>query len=271
MDHHISSRGKKPIQSYTEKLKNFPRPDTVSELQRFLGTLNYYRDYIPQLAERAVPLYLLTQKGAAWKWRPGQEGAFSSLRRALVTEPVCLAFPNWGHEFYVEADGSSQGVAAILSQLDQCTNKLRPISYFSSSLNSTQRNYGATQLEAWALVSAARKWLVYLKAASRVVFLSDHHPLQWLRAQKDPWHTYARWILELEELPYEIKYRPGRDNTAADYLSRNRHLLYDDVINQEQTFEEHLYVIHLPSQLRARISQGQSEDPVIREAKRQDR
>ena len=35
LGHHISSRGRKPIQSYAEKLKNFPRPDTVSELQRF--------------------------------------------------------------------------------------------------------------------------------------------------------------------------------------------------------------------------------------------
>ena len=158
MGHHILNKGREPIESYKGKLKNFPRPESVSELQRFLGTLNYYRDYIPQLAERAASLNLLTHKGAAWEWSACQEGAFSSLRKALITEPVCLTFPNWGKEFYVEADGSSQRIAAALSQLDKRTNKLRPISYFSSSLNSTQWNYGAMQLEAWALVSASRKF-----------------------------------------------------------------------------------------------------------------
>ena len=176
-----------------------------------------------------------------------------------------MAYPNWGKEFYVEADGSAQGVAAVLSQMDEHTRKLRPIAYFSSSLNPTQRNYCATRLEAWALVSAARKWSVYLKAASRVIFLTDHHPLQWLRSQKDPRHTYARWILELEELAYEIKYRPGRDNVAANYLSRNRNISYDNEVNQEQPFEKYLYVIRLSDQLKSQILDGQRVDPVVRE------
>ena len=54
--------------------------------------------------------------------------------------------------------------AAVLSQLDESTGKLRPIQFFSSSLSSTQKNYSAGQLEAWALVAATRKWSVYLKA-----------------------------------------------------------------------------------------------------------
>ena len=121
MGHHVSNKGREPIELYTGKLKNLPRPESVSELQRFLG--NYYRDYISQLAERAGPLNLLTHNEAAWEWGC-QEGAFSSLRKALITEPVCLVFPNWGKELYVGAERSSQGIAAVLSQLDKRTNKL---------------------------------------------------------------------------------------------------------------------------------------------------
>ena len=54
----------------------------------------------------------------------------------------------------------------MLSQLDEETGILRPIQYFSSSLNSSQKNFSAGQLEAWALVVAARKWSVYLKGAT---------------------------------------------------------------------------------------------------------
>ena len=101
-----------------------------------------------------------------------------------------LAFPQWNKSFYVEVDASTTGVGAVLSQKGTATNKLRPICYYSSSLSPSQKSYSAGQLEAWALVSAARKWLVFLRAASEVIFLTDHCPLQWMRSQKDPRHTY---------------------------------------------------------------------------------
>ena len=71
--------------------------------------------------------------------------------------------------------------------------------------------------------------------------------------------------MELEELAYEINYRPGRDNVAADYLSRNRNISYDNEVNQEQPFEEHLYAIRLSDQLKSQILNGQRVDPVVRE------
>ena len=84
------------------------------------------------------------------------------------------------------------GVGAVLSQEDSSPKIFLPICYYSSSLSPTQKNYSAGQLEAWALVSAARKWSVYLRAATEVVFVTDHCPLQWLRTQKDPRHI--RWM-----------------------------------------------------------------------------
>ena len=47
--------------------------------------------------------------------------------------------------------------------------------------------------------------MVYLQAASRVVIITDHHPLEWLRRQRDPRNKYARWILEFEPINYEIQ------------------------------------------------------------------
>ena len=94
-------------------------------------------------------------------------------------------------------------------------------------------------METWALVFAARKWSVYLKAAPEVVFLTDHNPLKWMRRQKDPRHTFARWLLELEELPYRIEYRPG--SKVANYLSCIPNLEYDEELNSEDAFEDRVY------------------------------
>ena len=156
--------------------------------------------------------------------------------------------------------------AAVLSQLDENTGKLRPIHFFSSSLSPSQRNYSACQLEAWSLVAATRKWSVYLKGAPGVTLLTDHCPLQWLKQQKDPKHTYARWLMELQELPFIIEYRPGRENQVADRLSRNPELTFDREVNKEEDFEDKIFPVSDADDLYGRIVAGQVQDDVIRKA-----
>ena len=85
-----------------------------------------------------------------------------TLRKKFVEDPICLAFPAWDREVYIEADASLEGIAAVLSQKDDESGILWPINFFSSTLSSSQRNYSAGQLEAWALVAATKKWGVYL-------------------------------------------------------------------------------------------------------------
>ena len=130
LGHLITHKGRRATMSYLEKIAAFPPPRTLRELQRFLGTINYYREYIPQMAEIDAPLYSLTKKGVRWIWTDDCENAFKKLRLKLVDEPVVLAFPAWAETFYIESDASASGVAAVLSQKDATTGKLRPIRYF---------------------------------------------------------------------------------------------------------------------------------------------
>ena len=188
LGHRISGEGRGPSPEYLHKLESFPEPRSVAEL-RFIGTVNYYRCYIKNMSQVAEPLYGLLKKGRRWQWDKGCQLAFDHLRTCLVREPISLSHPDWKGEFYIEADASSTGVAAVLSQLDGDTGKLRPVQFFSSSLSPSQQNYSAGQLEAWALVAATRKWSVYLKGARGIVLLTDHCPLKWLKEQKDPKHT----------------------------------------------------------------------------------
>ena len=136
---------------------------------------------------------------------------------------------------------SAYCVAAVLSQKDQRTGILRPINYFSSALSDTRKNYSACQLEAWALVAATRKWITYLRASPKIYLISDHNPVRWMRGQRDPRHTFSRWLMELEELPYQVVYRPGKDNKLPDWLSRAPNLRVDTDVNDEQHFENKVY------------------------------
>ena len=211
------------------------------------------------------PLYSLLRKGKVWNRDAACQKAFEELLSRLVREPVSLAHPKWNKEFYVEADASSTGVTAILSQLDENTRKLRPIQFFSSALSASQKNYSAGQLEAWALVATTRKWSVYLKGAPSIVLLTDHCPLQWLQTQKDPKRTYARWLMELQELPFRIGYRPGRENVVADYLSRSPALNVDEEVNHD-VLEEKVFHTMGPEDLYERMGKQQLQDDTIRTA-----
>ncbi len=52
----ISKLGTKPLHSKVETIKYFKQPQTVDQLKRFLGMLNYYRRFLPKAAEIQVPL-----------------------------------------------------------------------------------------------------------------------------------------------------------------------------------------------------------------------
>ena len=271
LGHRISRNGRRPVTLATEKLAKFPRPRGVAEMQRFLGSLNFYRSYIPNLAQVAAPLYDLTKKGVAWVWSKDCEEAFGCLRVKLVHEPIALAFPDWDKKFVIEADASSRAVAAVLSQRNEETGQLHPIDFFSSSLSKAQRNYYAGQLEAWALVAACRKWRTYLRATGEVELITDHCPLKWLRNQKDPRRTFARWILELEEYVYQIFHRPGSQNQLPDYLSRSIDIPVDPSVQDESDFENKIFALGTAGSSETGIDpeKAQRSDGVVIDAIRQ--
>ena len=68
LGHQISFEGNSPALEYTHKLESFPQPRNTTELQRFLGTANYYRCYIEDMASIAAPLYDRRKGGKHWSW-----------------------------------------------------------------------------------------------------------------------------------------------------------------------------------------------------------
>ena len=95
---------------------NLPKPVTKKEVQRFIGAMGYYRDYIPKFAQIAKPLTDLTGKHApgAVTWNDELEEAFECLRQKLCSPPV-LSIPNIGKPYCVHTDASGFAVAALVS------------------------------------------------------------------------------------------------------------------------------------------------------------
>ena len=57
----------------TKAVLEAPIPKNVTELQSFLGAINYYGHFIPGMSNITAPLYNLLQKGVDCKWADEQE------------------------------------------------------------------------------------------------------------------------------------------------------------------------------------------------------
>ena len=76
LGHRIDANG---IHATGEKLDAVlmaPVPSSVPQLRSFLGMINYYSKFIPNLATLLNPLNELLRKDVQWKWTDQREQAF---------------------------------------------------------------------------------------------------------------------------------------------------------------------------------------------------
>ena len=217
LGHVVSEQGVATEPEKVQAIVTWPRPTDVTAVRAFLGTVSYYRQYIPRFAEIARPLHRLTQKGTPWSWPMEAETAFQTLRRCLVTAPI-LAYPDPAKRFVVDTDASKESLGAVLSQLDEDGSE-RVIAYYSKSMTQPERNYCVTRKELLAVVRAVGHFRPYLYGQN-FLLRTDHAALVWLMKTSTPEGQVARWLSMLGEFCFEMKHRPGRLHSNADGLSR---------------------------------------------------
>ena len=222
-----------PDPSKISALYEYERPTVLRSLQAFLGLVNHYRRYIPKFAEIAKPLYeLMSGFGVVSKrkngrlqlseWTEAQKLAFDELRRVITSDSV-LMLPNFERDFIVTTDACDYAVGGVLSQMvvneaDQA-NEERPVAYFSRIMKPAETRYSTTEKELLAIVLSIENWHYFLYGRLFQV-RTDHQPLSWLLKMANPSARLCRWLIRLENYDFEIVYKPGKENGAADGLSR---------------------------------------------------
>ena len=221
LGHVISSEGLSPNPKQVAAVTNYPQPQSLTQVRQFLGLTSYYRRFIGQFAKIAAPLHNLTRKDVSWKWNEECQQAFECLKQKLVQAPI-LAYPNFERDFVLETDASVKGIGAVLSQkLDD--GRLHPVAYASRSLSVAERNYSITELETLAVVWAVQHFRAYLYGHN-VMVITDHSAVKSILETPGSSGKHARWWLKVFGCgigQVNIVYRPGRENTQADALSRN--------------------------------------------------
>ena len=69
-----------------------PPTTDVTSLRSFLGSVQFYNKFLPNMATTTEPLYRLTKKEIQWKWGAEEQTTFQALKNMLCADTVLVHF-----------------------------------------------------------------------------------------------------------------------------------------------------------------------------------
>ena len=206
----------------TDAIMKMPAPTNVSSLRSFLGQVQFYGKFLPNLSTTMEPLHHLTKKDVTWRWGSREQEAFQHVKTQLSADTV-LAHFNPALEVGISCDASDVGIGCVLFHRYSDGSE-RPIANASKTLTQTQRKYSQIQKEALAIIFGLNKFHQFLYGRP-FILVTDHKPLLALFGPTKPTpalaaNRLARWALALSQYDYKIEYRKTQDHGNADALSR---------------------------------------------------
>jgi hypothetical protein len=110
-----SGEGLRPVESSVQAVKDTPIPKNVSQLRSFLGMVQYYHQFLPDLAMVFGPLRELLLKGVQWHWSEDCQRAYYQCKGSLTSE-ILLVHYDSKKKLWLACDASSYGLmGAVLS------------------------------------------------------------------------------------------------------------------------------------------------------------
>ena len=197
-------------------------PDKItnkSKLKSVLGLINFFRDYIKNCSQLALPLTAMLKKNKPDNlvWNEESIQALEQLKNALLSD-VCLFAPNLSAPWQLYTDASHGAVGAWIGQPGP-NGQVRPIAFISKKLAGSQLNWSIVEKELYSVVWSAQLFSHYLYN-NDVELFSDHRPLQWLYSLTNHSPRLARWSILLQNYNIKPAYIKGSLNGPADFLSR---------------------------------------------------
>ena len=224
LGHLVGRTGMRKLPEYIQKIDGFPKPATVKELRSFLGFVNFQRKFVPHCSTIAKPLSRVTggrkrQGNRKLEWTDEMETAYVKLKEK-IKEDILLSFPDYSPdakplELFVDASG--EGAGACLCQIQDGECKI--IAFDSMTFLPCETRYSTIERELAALRWGVKTFRSFLFGQYFVIH-SDHRPLMYLHDMKMIDGRLSRTLEELSEFDFTVKYCPGSQNFAADWLSR---------------------------------------------------
>ena len=271
LGHVVDSTGIHPDPEKIQGIMETTTPQNVSDVRRFLGTVNQMSKFAPNLAEVTRPLRELLERDVVWHWGQQQQKAFADIKDQLTSAPV-LALYDPNKETTLSADASSFGIGAVLFQT-QKDGERKPVAYKSRALSPAEQRYAQIEKEALAFTWASETLSDYLLGLHFHIE-TDHKPLVPLFGPQKNLDELPlrlqRFRLRMMRYSFSISHVPGKHLTVADALSRATSTdpgPADREFQRETTFYVSSILSYIPAtETRvAEIKKHQQEDRICRQ------
>lgn len=224
LGHEVTVEGIRPAIDKVKAIIDFPRPETVIELRRFIGMVNFYRPHMPKAIAYQAELhkYIRGSKKndkSKIEWTDEANQAFIKCKESLQSAAT-LSYPMSNTPLALMTDASNTCVGAVLQQMVK--GNWKPLGYFSRKLTDTQVKYSTYDRELLAIYLAVIHFRSLFEGRELIIY-TDHKPLTFafskLMSDKEtPRRT--RQLIYISEFTTDIRYVAGGDNLVADSLSR---------------------------------------------------
>jgi len=201
-------------------VREWPTLENKTDVQAFLGFVNFYWRFIQDFFAKARPLFDLTRSEQVWTWSRKEQAAFEDLKTVVTTALVLVSLQELD-PFQIKADSSDFATRAVLSQQSTTDKKWYPVAFYSKSLSSVEQNYEIHNKEILAIICALEEWRHFLEGATHLVEIwTNHKNLEYFMMAKKLNHHQAHWSLHLARFNFLLHHHPKRTMGKPDALLR---------------------------------------------------
>lgn len=174
----ISPEGITPTEEKVKAIKQYPLPNTIQYLRRFVRMQNFYRSNIPHAAEHQKELsryFHNAKKNDKTKiqWTATAKEAFNKCKQDIENS-VLLSYPDPTEPFALMTDASITCAGAVIQQ--RINGKWRPLGFFSKKFSDAQQKYSTYDRELLSIYMAIRHFHRVFEGRELTVY-TDHKPL----------------------------------------------------------------------------------------------
>ncbi|CDP19016.1 unnamed protein product [Coffea canephora] len=208
-----------PEQQVGQSVKDFPEENlTKTQVQQFLGLVNYVREFIPKAAKHISPLTKMLKK-APPSWGSSQTQAIQKLKQELVNLPT-LHIPTEGKKI-LQTDASDKYWGAVL--LEEDNKGTRHYCGFSSGkFKAFEQHYHSIFKEILAIRNGIKKFSFFLISHHFLVEMDmgSFPKMLHFKQKSVPHPQLLRWSAWFSQYSFDVKHIKGKKNIVADFFSR---------------------------------------------------
>ena len=146
-------------------LKKIKMPQTVKQVKRLIGFVQFFRNYMPSLGEKLIPFYRLLRKDIAFQTNEEHQKSLEVLKHDLIqATEITLRLPKPGLRYVILCDASYHGTGFVLMVED----------YVKTDNKGEMKTYAPVSFGSRLFNTAQLKFSIYYKEFLALYFALDH-------------------------------------------------------------------------------------------------